>query len=481
MSEKLEQLIEKLLEFQMRQMKHDATGSPDNMPSHGPVGWNDQYGPYAWPGTTPEGTSALVRPRTLAQAMAQRMRPSNEMEPIRWTLTGQTDPSSCTNPDDSCGTPPSFGLEKACRQSREFGVAYFATREINRANLDQRTNIGDMDLSLLNDSTEQNPLLPMPDGATRMNPNSAVSKVIREAFTGFERSLARVLSEGDWTVAPAQTECGFVKEFYGIEPQIKTGHTDVLSGDACPAVDSIVEAWGQDIGDTAGGGDSRDFARFLGDIMFSLEENNRKFGALNAGWALIMVPRMWRELTNYWPCNFDTTRCKDAITTPNNDLVSINLDPTSREGMRLQMLRSLSIEVDGITYPVILDEGLTRTTVSEDNYSGTMLIAPMNLIDFEYKPMVGEEASTADGFAPGEFDVWNNGLWLVSRQRTHNCMYWTFTAKPRLHLRAPQLAAKITGIQFESRTEVRDYKPGESYYKDGGSFYTPDVFPTVSQ
>lgn len=476
---KFEELMAQYLALQNkvleRQLKHDASGTPDNVPAHGPVGWNNQYGPYAWPGTTPEGTSTLVRPRTLAQAMAQRIKPSKEMSPIRWTLTGQTDPSSCTNPDDTCGTPPAFGFEKACRQGRAFGTAYFKTREINRADLDQRTNISDIDLSLMNDSSGQNPLLPMPDGASRMNLNSGVSKIMREAFTGFERSLAPVLSEGDNSVAPAQTECGFISEFYGLEPQIKTGHTDLLSGAACAAVDSIVWNWGQDLGDTAGSGDTRDFVKFLGDMMFSLVENNQQFGALNPGWALIMRPRLWRELCNYWPCNFDTTRCKSAITSPTgNGVVSINLDPTSREAMRQQMLSSLTINIDGDVYPVILDQGLTRTTVSAYNYSASLLIAPMNLIDFEFKPMAGEEASEADGFAPGEFDVWNNGLWLVSRQRTKNCLYWIFTAKMRLHLMTPQLAGKITNVQFESRTDVRDWKPGESYYKDGGTWYTPD-------
>jgi len=473
---KLEQLLELMLE---RQLKHDASGTPDWVPAHGPVPWNNQYGPYAWPGTTPEGTSTLIRPRSLAEALASRIKRTNEMAPIRWTLTGQTDPDSCTNPDDSCGTPPGFGLEKACRQSRQFGEAYFKTREINRAHLDQRTNIGDTDLMLLNQSLVQNPLLPMPNGATMdmVNVNNSVYKVMREAFVVFERYLAPVLVEGDSTKQPAQTQCGFISEFDGLSTQTKTGHTDVLSGAACPAVDSIVFDWDTDLGDTVGGGDSRDFVKVLGDIMFSLTQNNLQFGALNPGWALVMRPRLWREIANYWPCNWDTSRCRTSVVGPNNGLVSINVDPNSRENMRIQMLQSQTIMIEGNVYPVILDYGLTRTTISEDNYESDLLIVPMNWVDFEFKPMDGEEAAVADGFAPGEFEVWNNGMWLATRQRTSNCLYWIFSGLLRLHLRTPQLAAKITDIQFESRTEVRDPYPGDSYYKDGGTVYTPTYIP----
>ena len=480
MSDNMERLLELMLK---RELKHDASGAPDWAPPHGPVPWNAQYGPFAWPGTTPEAYSTLVRPRSIAQALAPRLMASPNMEPVRFTLTGVTDPASCANPDDTCGTPPAFGLKKGCRQSREYGTAFFRTKEVNVADLDQRTNLSDIDLQIQNMSPERNPLLPMAPGMSmdNVNLNNAILQLIWEAFVGWERSLSPALLYGDASNEPSQTECGFVQEFDGLVGQVTTGHTDILTGVACAAVDSVVKTWGQDLGDTAGSGDSRDFVKYLGDYVFTVVQNARAFGNVSPGWTFVMHPRFWRELTNYWPCNFDTTRCRNALVEPANanNVISINLDPTRREEMRTQMYASQMLPVEGDMYPVIVDDAMQWQIASAYHYTPEIIMVPLNLIDLEFKPMNGPEALAAMGMAEGEFETWNNGLWLTSKQRTQNCLYWTFTSKMRLHLKTPQIALKITNIAVESRTEVRSPFPGESYYKDGGTVYTPSYFPTL--
>lgn len=475
---KLEQLMEQFLELQIRQQKHDAIGTPNWIAPHGPVYGTNQYGPFAYPGTDPEAFSTLVRPQSIAELLARKLKPSKDSNPIRMTLTGVNDPSSCTNADDACGTPPPFGFKKACRQSRTWGRAFFRTNEIDISSLDQRTNISDIDINIINMSPERNPLLPMPPGMSMesVDLNNAVMQLFWEAMIGFERSLSPALIYGDPTVAPAQAECGFITEPLGIMDQIKTGHTDLLPPyTACPAVDSIVWNWGQDLGDTAGSGDTRDFVKYLGDAVYSTVQNARKFGNVNPGHAFLMHPDFWRELANYWPCNFDTTRCKTALTSPTgNGSVVINLDPNERENMRQDMIANNRINVDGTLYDVILDDSMQWDVASPYNYTTEIAFVPWNFVDFEYKPMNAEEARTAMGVGNTNSEAWNNGLWMAGLQQTYNCMHWHFTAWMRTHLLAPQLAFKIQNIAVESRTEVRDYNPGDSYYKDGGTQFTPD-------
>jgi hypothetical protein len=109
---------------------------------------------------------------------------------------------------------------------------------------------------ILNQGPQQNPLIP--DIMFRiMDTRSQLQYELYNLGMDKQRKLEKVLVLGDSSKASANTQRGFIKEFDGIDKQIKTGHTDP-SGATCPALDSIVENWnGNLIGTTVGGGASR--------------------------------------------------------------------------------------------------------------------------------------------------------------------------------------------------------------------------------
>lgn len=434
------------------------------------------FGAFSFPGPDPRIHSTLVRQttgRTLAQALASRIVRDDDLmeQPMRETLTGVTD-EACVNASTFCEDPPSVGFIKGCRQTREYGQLSLKTHMEDTWQTGHIRNIAEQARQIQNMGPAANPFIP---SEFFNSMNDTRSALMREWFlmgVRIMRHFDQVLINGNPNTAYTSTECGWIREFEGLGAQIKTGYQDVLSGTLCPSLDSIVEDFGgNDLEDTVGGGDPRGIVELMGDMVYSSENNAGAFGEMNPGWVWVMRKRAFRELTKLWACNYTTARCNtnaNAVATAQG--ITVNMDGTAQNQFRLDLERNQYLLFDNGYIPVLFSDGLERPGVAADTYRSDFLLMPLNFIDMEYYPADNPYATewiNATG-ANDDIDFMNGGMYKVIREMTRGCMEYIFQAKMRAHLLTPQLAGRIDNVQFTSRTYVRDARPDESWYVDGG-------------
>lgn len=459
------------------QQKHDVPSTAlqpvglhgnlqNTLPGVGP------YGPFAFPGPDPRVHSTLVLQgpgRTLAQTLSSRItRDDNLVEqPMRETLTGITDPA-CTNASSFCGTPPSVGLVKSCRQTREYGMLSVKTHMQDEWQIGHIRNNAEQARQILNMGPVANPFIPSEFFNPIVDTRSALAQEWLAVGARIARHFDQVLINGNQNTSYTQTECGWIREFEGLGRQIKTGYEDELSHVACPSMDSIVvDFGGHDIEENVGGGDPRGLIELMGDVFYSVEQNATQFGELNPGFVWVMRRSMFRELTKLWACNYTTARCNtDANAMATARGITINMDGTAQNQFRSELERGQYLMFDGGPVPVLFSDGITQLGIAPNMYKTDLLLLPLNYIDMEYYPCDNQYAREWNN---GTITSMNNGMYRVLRQETGACSEFWFQSKLRAHLLTPQLSARIDNAVCASRTYVRDANPDDSGYVNGGT------------
>lgn len=418
-------------------------------------------------GVRPGRFSAMPRARSLTQYLG--VRKSEYAQEVLETMTGLT-ASSGTNATGWCDTPPGLGQLKTCQQTYTFGK-YFIKAALNPLpEIGMMRTRAEVPGYLFNpDPALRNQYIPdimysLPDG------RSALAHELFKVGAEMERSFGLVSITGNPATASASTSTGWIKEFRGLDTQIKTGYVDAITSVACPAMDSAVQTFTVDIGSVIGGGDGRNITQAVTDMYYGLKDRGLAVG-MDVQFGIVIRQELWRALTEVWACQYSTYRCVGSSALP------VVTDSGVTNALRLEMQNGMYLLVDGIQVPVFFADGIPSATADSITFVQDMYIVPLSwngipLIYNEYFDMGNQYTREYAQFADSDDTrVLNDGMYLVGARSSGICKEYLFASQWRVILDTPFLAGRIDDISFKYRAPTRPPYPGASGYVDGGATY----------
>lgn len=478
----------------MRTVTRAVGSTPTASYGHGPGGI------FSSPAMDRQVFSALILP---FQGIAGRIpaRPSNLVNPLYSIMTGVT-ATTGNEPNGPCDDFPVSGLMKLCSQTSYFGRQGRQTPIFELDRMGLLNSRGEhVDLQLLGNardaSAKVGPLAPTLPGNAGNPLQTEVAKAMFELGTAWSRDFAYETYTGN----PVNNSFGGGRKYYrGLDLLINTGYRDAETGTVCPAADSIVEAFGNLDVSTNGAALVRRMTSIYRRLRYIAAHTN----LLPVKWVIAMPWQAFYEITEIWPCAYMTYRCQNAGTFSasqpqvTDSVALLNM----RDAMRgdLETMTGQYLLMDGEKVEVVIDEGITVTEVAGQSFRTPIYFVPLDVLGgvnvtyWEYVnyDMPNGAMDAAAVFAPpGMFFTSDGGRFLWHREPPANyCVRLKAKTEPRLILRTPFLAARLTGVQYTPLAAVRGWDPtsgnqNNSFYVDGGgtnrnasdfgvgSFYTP--------
>ena len=459
--------------------KHTATGTPATTGfQHGPGGL------LTWPGVDPDVYTTILG--TLPGIMNNIPTVGTVMmNPTYQILTGvQADPDQ-DEPDGICDDAIVGGLMKGGLVTAPFGRFQRATREVSLHRLGQRIDRSDpLDLRLVGNLQGSTPF----GGAevAGLGPIGTDVLVNEMSRLYYERavSMYRLLSRQVWTGNPANTPNpeAHTVEFAGLDLLVNTGHVDARTNTSLPSLDSDVKDFAY-ANVREAGDELVNALTYMARYVRSIAERT---GVSPVRWAFVMRETLFYELTAVWPCSYYTALCNFG----DPDSTRLNLNSTDLITARDDMRNGRYLLIDGIRYDVILDDGITEDTnttnanVASGSFASDIYLLPLSVMGgrsvlyFEYFQWQNPSINTA--LNSGLLLARAMGPWLETVSQKNWCFKFQTMIEPRLILRTPWLAGRLTNVQYTPLQHTRDPFPDEPYFVNGGvtanegpSYYTP--------
>jgi hypothetical protein len=399
--------------------------------------------------------------------------PSLNLTERRELMTGVT-AASGTNATSTCADPPTVGQGKVCEINYEWGEYKVKTKFNTRASAGMLRDYSERNGVILNQGPDNHPFIP--DIFFRMtNANSLLQNEFWNIGVAMQRSHSIVGIRGNSATASANTNHGWIAEYDGLDRLIKTGHTDAKTSVACPAADSIVTTFNAEVGGTIASPDGRNIVQAATDLAWSLQQRAMNFGMDGTLWAIVMRPEMFRAMVEVWACNYATYRCNSNS---GGNTFTLNEDTVRTNDLRLEMMRGQYLLIDGLQWPVVFSEGITREGVGANHFKADMYFVPVSwqntpLLTLEYFPLDNPVAAEYFNWLGADNEtVLNNGMWAAGEKEVPFCKEYHFYTKQRLILETPHLAGRIDDVRFTFRANPRLADPADTwYYADGGKTY----------
>lgn len=455
---------------------------------HGP------YGLLSAPGLSRDLMNAMLLPYT---GLASRLPsyPSNDGYPLYGIITGQT-AGSGSNPTGVCDDPPNAGLLKLCTQSAVFGRYSLQTPVIDVDRVGLGTNRGEfMDQQLIgNPFSVSGVENTAPTTPTGMNINNALNNEISKVF--FELSVDWVRRYGPllYTGNPANnTSGGGYKEYRGLDGLINTGYRDAETGTACAAADSILANFASANVTTA----NTNIVQLMTSTYRRLKINARGMGLWPVKWVIVMREALFYELTQTWACTYATFRCSNVGGFSTSQVNSISNDSVMqlRQDMRgnMETRTGQYLLIDDERVEVLFDDFVAETALANGAFNSSIYFIPLTVIGgravtyFEYLNYDAPNGAlaAARALAPGDsYMATDGGRFLWHRKPPTNfCVQALVKTEPRLILRTPYLAARITNVAYTPLAHERDWNTSGYYFANGGatsrgvapSYYSPNA------
>ena len=426
----------------------------------------------------PHGNAGLLRDGTARPQMASAIPSdgawSTSMVPFVQSVytdqvleifTGVTEDQG-SNPTNTCATPPHSGNLKTCRQSFPFGLFHMGTDTIDFVHGNERANYADMNRSFINPPNMGSRLMPDTISTNPDAINTVLGKVHYEFGLKTTQNWARPAWQGLASRANTATHLGWISEPNGLEQQIATGKTDVLTSQACTAVDSVVVSYNQAIG--------ADFVAALSNLCRRLKKDAQLVGMMGVEFHIVIHPTMEFALYDNWACNYHTARCEPDATNGRR----YNVETATR--LRDAMMGGNYLLIDGQQYPVFMDWGIGHTlNQSTGQFTSDVFVVPYSwggrsLTYWEYKPFNGQEINEILSMVPSnEYRVINGGLYLVTFNKgTGTCLSWQYNAKARMIMDYPFLAGRLDDVIVPGNVANQFNNPftSEFYHENGGTY-----------
>jgi hypothetical protein len=403
---------------------------------------------------------------------------SHDLNPLFPYLTGFLR-SDQQEKNGVCDDPIQAANFKTCIQTTQFGRKEFKTRQVEINHIGQRQNRGEFhDLDVVN-----GPLVEQMGGLMQgfygLQGQSAIfagrEMVMRllEVGVAYQRWFCPTVFTGNPTNNSAG---GGYKEFPGLDLLIGTSKIDALTGSACPSLYSDVK----DFSGKVDRSDDPDIVRVITTMMRILKSRANTQGLAPVDIRMVMRDELFYALTEIWPCRYITYRC--------SNIDGANIDPIgaysveSMFRMKTEMRQGSFLYVDGFQVPVIIDN-----CMSEDNHStvaaidagcfgSEILFVPFTARGGTIRTLYWEYYDYREDVLPGVADAkagtffWSdNGVFLWGLKAPDNwCLELISKVEPRLILRTPQLAGRLTNVFYCPLQHSPDPLPKQNYWTNGG-------------
>lgn len=424
------------------------------------VSLHGRAGIFKGPGLEREVITAYVRPTGIGQFLPKL--PSVDEDPRFGSLTGYT-ATVGSRPTNACEDAP-YGYVKGCNLRAQFGLERIDTGTIEMDKVMLRVNRGDFtDLILMGEVLGMSGLTP-----SGLNQQQILNIITMSEMVGAGVQMERLVNQDLWqsTVATAG--------FPGLDAQIATGQVDADTNTLCPALDSDVKSFAYN--DVCG--TTLDIVEYLSMIAYYLQNNADSMGLSPVQWAIVMRPQLWYELTACWPCKYNTNRCTSQYISQGDQVVS--LDGRENVADRDRMRRDLTLDINGVTYPVILDTGIfehnnaNNANLAAGQFASSIFFVPLTIrgnFPVTYIQYVDYRQAAVDrGLLQGKEDWWwtDNGMYSWAIEQTKWCYKLSLKIEPRIVLRTPQLAGKLQYVRYSPLQHLREPFADSVYNYDGG-------------
>ena len=457
------------------------------------------------PGMSREVINGMILPH-LGLLKMLPSRPSTEDFAFYGILTGQTAATGTFNGTNSagvCGDPPTAGLLKLCTQMYRFGRQSMMTPVIELDRIGRTNNRSEFtDYRLIGGPYQADmpgaPSAPG-DGGIADALNFEVAKVSYELANDWVRNFAPFLYTGNRT---NNTGGGIIQEYNGLDGLINTGYRDSDvpiggTGTLCARADSFIRTFASANVETQAASKQGIVAVITG-IDRQLRFRAVEMGLMPVKWVMVMRWSAFYQLTEVWPCAYSTYRCQT------NSGLS-DAQPAVNDAMKLQDMRNgmrgdwdartgQYLLIDGVQRDVVIDDTIPETALANGAFNSTIYWVPLTVIGgfqstymeyFNYDSPQGAMAA-AKLMAPGDsFFTTDSGRFLWhKRPPTAYCVQSQVKTEPRLILRTPQLAARLTNVAYTPWQHEDDWSTASNvyYFANGGrvtqnvpSFFSPNT------
>lgn len=423
--------------------------------------------------------------------------PTDMETPVYGIITGQTAGTDTGARGDDCSPWGTSGYTQLCRQVEGLATQGITSPVINLNRIGHLVDRADFtDYRLIGDpfnyAASDNGLSGLPGFGTGGNDflNSDIGKIVRE----MDVEMVRRFYPDLWTSNPSTAADAYHDSWYrGMQLKVNTGYQDVLTGAACPAVDSLiipfatVATGGTNITSIASA--SSTMVDLAQDLYYTFERKAKEQGLDPVQWIFAGAPELFRELTSVWPCSYMVNRCLTASAgTPATALQSDMLQ------MREDMRKGSYLLIEGREIPFVVDNSIPQTqgigAAGAGTYTSDLYLLPLTVRGgfpvlfktyFNYnKRGAAAEAIAKFGSALYGVSVSPNGKYLYASDKTFECFKIKATFRPGLILRTPFLAARITGISYKPRLVTTSWNPAApSNYVGGGVNLWQGTAPSV--
>jgi hypothetical protein len=377
-----------------------------------------------------------------------------------------------------CDNPLEANHFKTCIQTTVFGRKEFKTRQVEINRIGQRINRGEfLDLQILN-----GPLVEQMGGLMSnffglANQQSVlagremVSRMI-EMGVAFQRWYCPQVYSGN----PANSSAGGgYQEFSGLDLLISTTKIDAITGAACPSLRSDIKDFGyRQVDSTA----DPDLVKTITTMMRILNRKAEQQGMGPADIRLVMREPLFYAITEIWPCRYLTYRC--AMT--DHDEVNGTLDAAQAVAFRDEMRAGKYLMIDGRRVPVIVDDCIMEDNRADNGaipiggFASDIYFVPFSArggtiqtLYWEYYDYRADVLPDIAGTRAGTFFWSDNGAFLWGLKAPDNwCVEVIAKTEPRLILRTPQLAGRLTNVVYVPLQHVDDPLPSQDYFVNGG-------------
>lgn len=375
-----------------------------------------------------------------------------------------------------CDDPEEAGNFKTCIQTTVFGRKEFKTRTLEINRVGQRINRGEfLDLDLEN-SPLVNQMGGLMQGFTGLDNQSSIlaGREMLERFVEVGVAFQRWFCPQVYTGNPSNSSAGGgYKEFPGLDLLIGTTKVDALTGQACPSLRSTIMDFGYRL---VSNNDDPNIVRAVSTMLQVLKTKAMQQNLAPVEFAIVMRSGMFYELTRVWPCQYNTDGC--AVGQSKTQEVNMSDAVEFRDRMR----NGLFLMVDGERVRVILDDCIPEDNKADNaalpvsGFASDMYFVPLTARGGTLRTMyweyfdysLGSLQAVADARAGAFF--WSDGgvfLWGV-RPPNNWCLDAISKVEPRIILRTPQLAGRITNVGYVPLLHTDDVLPSQDYFVNGG-------------
>lgn len=444
-----------------------ATGSPQGPMVHGPGGL------FGVRGLSRDIVSTHTQfTGSLGEVLATS--PSNETTPLFPYITGFVR-SDTQEKNAICDDPEEAGQFKTCIQTAVFGRKEFKTRELEITASGKILNRGEFDdLQIVN-----SPLVNQMGGLMQsIYPNVTGDQALKAGRDMFMRMIEVAVAFQRWFTPqvfvgnPANsTAGGGYKEFMGLDLLISTTKIDALSGATCPSLYSDVKSFGYRTIDST---TDPDLYRVLSTMIYILQNKAKQQNLGPVELALVMRSQLFWEITRYWPQKYNTD---------GGNLTQAGLDNLYLENVRMRdaMRDGSYLLINSQRIRVIQDDSIPEENKAQaaaipynGGFASDIYIVPLSAMGGRMRTLYWQyfdfRQSTLPQLAGLPTWFWSdNGVFVWTMGAPKNwCLDATAQFQPRLILRTPQLAARLTDVSYVPLQHTDDPLPSQNYHVNGG-------------